>query len=366
LMTRGEGDVTNYRSGAAAAILAVAVVFGGGCSAKETKNEVVATVNGEDVKAVELREFLGSRGGVVAMTNLPVEKKKEGLDRLVAGMLLAQDARATGLDNTDAFRSALSGNERGVWINALLRKEIASKVKVKDSELKGEAEKMRAADNSLSANDAAARAGQAIVEREVRMVEEGLVEAAKKDTPATLDMEAIGKVGKDGKVGDGAVLATVGGEKITYGDVRRVLQSAAPGPHAAEGLLKNPAAVQRVVEREATGAALFAYAKKQGLDGSGWLKTVRREMERAVLINLIAGKVTAGDVSVTDKEIGDAYSEHGKMFMKDGRKIPLALVKDQLRAYLENVKRRKALGEYVEALRKKAKITVNESVLPNV
>ncbi|HYN74391.1 MAG TPA: hypothetical protein VER06_00215 [Candidatus Methanoperedens sp.] len=365
-MTRGEANVRNNRFGAAAAILAVAVAFGGGCSTKDAKNETVATVNGDDVKFVELREFLGSRGGVVAVTNLPMEKKKEGLDRLVAGRLLAQDARAKGLDNTDAFRTALSGNEKGVWINALLRKEIASKVKIKDSDLKDEAKKMRGADNNLSESDAATKAGQAIAEREIRKIEEELLAAAKKDTPAAVDMESIGKIGKGGKVSDDAALATVGGEKITYGQVRKVLQAAAPGPHGAEGLLTNPIAIQRVIDREATGVALYAYAKKQGLDGSEWMKSVRGEMERAVLINLLAEKVAVKDVSITDKEIEDAYAEHGQMFVRDGKKIPLAQVKDQLRAFLENAKRRKALDEYVESLRKKAKITINESVLPKV
>lgn len=356
----------NFRYGAAAAILVVAVAFGGGCSTKEAKNETVATVNGDDVKVVELREFLGSRGGLVAVTNLPAEKKKEGLDRLVAGRLLAQDARAKGLDNTDAFRTALSGNDKGVWINALLRKEIASKAKIKDSDLKDEAKKMRGADNNLSESDAATRAGQAIAEREVRKIEEELIAAAKKDTPAAIDMEAIAKIGKGGNVADNAVLATVGGEKVTYGQVREVLQSAAPGPHGAEGLLKNPVAIQRVVDREAMGVALLAYAKKQGLEGTEGLKSVRGEMERAVLINLLAEKVAAKDVSVTDKEIQGAYAENGQMFVRDGKKIPLAQVKDQLRAFLENAKRRKALDEYVESLKKKAKITINESVLAKV
>jgi len=363
---RGEGPVGNFRFGAAVAILAVVVAFGGGCSTKDVKNETVATVNGDDVKVLELREYLGSPGGVVAVTNLPVEKKKEGLDRLVAGRLLAQDARAKGLDNTDAFRTALSGNEKGVWINALLRKEIASKVKIKDSDLKDEAKKMRGADNNLSESDAATRAGQAIAEREVRKIEEELVAAAKKDTPVAIDMESIDKIGKGGNVADDAALATVGGEKITYGKVRKVLQSAAPGPHGAEGLLKNPVAIQRVIDREATGVALLAYAKKQELDGSEWMKSVRGEMERTVLINLLAEKVDVKDVSVTDKEIEGAYAEHPQMFVRDGKKIPLAQVKDQLRAFLENTKRRKALDGYIESLRIKAKITINEGVLPKV
>ena len=352
--------------GALSAVLAFAVVFGGGCSTKDMKNETVATVNGDDVKVVELREFLGSRGGVTPVTNLPVEKKKEGLDRIVAGRLLAQDARAKGLDNTDAFRTTLSGNEKGIWINALLRKEIASRIKIKDSELKEEAKKLRAADNNLSESDAATGAGQALTERELRKLEEELIAAAKKDAPAAVDMESIAKIGKGENTADGVALATVSGEKITYGQVRKVLQTAAPGPQGAEGLLKNPIAIRQVVDREAMGVALYAYAKKQGIDGSEWLKSVRGEMERVVLINLLAEKVVAKDVSVTDKEIEGAYAEHAQMFVRDGKKIPLAQVKDKLRGFLENAKRRKALDEYVEALRKKAKITINESILPKV
>ena len=54
------------------------------------------------------------------------------------------------------------------------------------------------------------------------------------------------------------------------------------------------------------------------------------------------------------------------MFIREGKKIPLAQVKDQLRAFLENTKRRKTLDEYVETLKKKAKITVNEAMLAKV
>lgn len=356
----------NYRYRIAAAFLAIAVAVFGGCSTKDVKTESVATVNGEEVRVGELREFLGSRGGVAPSTNIPVEKKKEALDRLVSGRLLAQDARAKGLDNTPEFRSILTGNEKGVWINALLRKEIASRVKIKESEIKDEAKKLRDADKNLSEADATARAGQGIAEREIRKVEEELVASAKKDSPSTTNMEAMQRIGKDRTLDDNAALATVGGEKITYGQVRKVLQGAAPGPHGAEELLKNPIAVQRVVDREAMGMALHNYAKKQGLDGSEWLKTTRSEMERAILINLLAEKVVSKNLSVTDKEIEGAYAEHGEMFIRNGKKIPLPQVKDQLRSYLENVKRSKSLEEYVVTLKNKAKIVVNESVLPKV
>ena len=54
----------------------------------------------------------------------------QSLDRLIAARLLAQDARAQGLDNTDEFRNARDGSEKTALITALLRKEIDSKAKV--------------------------------------------------------------------------------------------------------------------------------------------------------------------------------------------------------------------------------------------
>src|SRR3990170_1751264 len=78
LTTRGEVHVRNYRNGVTAAIVAIAVAFGGGCSTKDAKNETAATVNGEDVKIVELREFLGFRGGVVPLAGGAAGAQEEG------------------------------------------------------------------------------------------------------------------------------------------------------------------------------------------------------------------------------------------------------------------------------------------------
>ncbi|MBI5904164.1 MAG: hypothetical protein HZB86_01195 [Deltaproteobacteria bacterium] len=355
----------NVRETMFAALAIAAMVIAVGCSKKDVRDEAVASVNGEDVKVSELREFLGVRGGVAPAGSVPVEKKKEALDRLVAGRLLAQEARAMGLDNTEQFRGAASRNEQGVWINALVRKEIASKLKVADSDVEGEAKKMRSADNAITEADAKGRATQAVADRQLRKIEEELLEAARKEFPAAVDNEAIGRIGKGDAVRDDAVLATVGGEKVSYGDVKSLLAGMSPGTHGSQDLSRNPNAVAKVLEREAMGKSLYAYAKKQGLDGTEWLKSVRSDMERGVLINLLAERI-AKDVSVTDEEIRAAYAEHAQMLVRDGKKIPLAQVKDQLRGFLENAKRRKVLEERVEALRKKAKITVNEATLPKV
>jgi FKBP-type peptidyl-prolyl cis-trans isomerase (trigger factor) len=112
--------------------------------------------------------------------------------------------------------------------------------------------------------------------------------------------------------------------------------------------------------------ALAAYAKKQGVEGSEGYKSMRKEMERFVLRGLMADKVSAKNVEVTDKEVEAAYAEHSAEMVRDGKKIPLGMVKEYIRAALRSEKGEKIFDAYVTDLRKKAKITVNDAVLPKV
>jgi len=365
-MTRGEGNLRNDRFGAAAAILAVAVAFGG-CSTKGAKSEAVATVNGEEIHVKELREFLGAPGGMMSFPGIPVEKKKEALDRLVAGRLLAFDARAMGLDNTPEYRAVLLQNEQGVLLNALLRKELEEKLKVDEKELTAEIAKVKEANKGATDNEAGAMAGRAVSERQVRKIEEDLVAAARKEMKPEVDQAMLNRVLKGEAVGDNAVLATSGTEKLLLGEVRKILQAVAGGgPHERQDLTRNPAAMNSVVNREITGKALNAYAKSRNIEGTEACKTTRRDMERSILISLAAEKAVPMDLRITDKEIEATYKEHAEMFAREEKKIPLAQVKEQIREFLRNDRRRKALDSYVAGLKKKAKITVNEGLLSKV
>lgn len=349
-------------------LIAVAAAWGvAGCSKADLNKEIVATANGDEIKVVELREFLGVRGGAVPASDVPADKKKEALDRLIAGRLLAREARAKGLDNTDDFRNLVKQNEQGALITALFRKEIASSLKVSKEDLEAEAKKLKEADKSLSEDNAAVRAGRSASEAKMRKIEEDLIAAARKEVPATIDQGAIDRIGKGAKLEDRAVLGTAGGEKVSYGDVKALLRKmSGAAAHGGQDLSANPVAVGRMLEREITGRALAAYARKQGIEGSEWMKAVRLDMERSILIDLLADRQVLKGVEVTDKEIGDAYAEHGRMFVREGKKIPLSAVKEQIRGFLENEKRKKVLEAYIEELKKKSKITVKEEMLPKV
>lgn len=337
-----------------------------GCSKPDVRNETVASANGEEIKVGDLREFLGLRGGASAASEVPAEQKKEALDRLIAGRLLAQDARSKGLDNTDEFRELMKENEQGVLITALFRKELSSRLSVSTDDIREEATRMRAADNTLSAEMANMQAGRVASEKKTRKIEEELVAASRKEFPAAIDQAALERIGKGRTVEDTLVVATVAADNVTFGDIRRMLLVLAEDMHGGQDFSANSVAVQRVLEREVTGRALAAYARQQGIEGSEWMRNVRRELERTILIDLLARQEFAKGSEVTDREVRDAYAQHKEMFVQEGKSIPFAQVQDQLRGFLQNEKRRRIMESYVGELQKKAKITVNEEMLGKV
>jgi hypothetical protein len=339
---------------------------GAGCSKTDIRSETVASANGEDIKVQELREFLGLRGGATSASSVPVQKKKEALDRLIAGRLLAQDARSKGLDKTNEFRGLVKQNEQGVWITALFRKEVSSKLNVSGDEIKAEVKRMQTADNTLSGEMAEIQAGRSVSERKIRKIEQDLIAAARKEFPATIDEEMVGRIVKGEKVTEDAVLASAGEDEVRYGDVKKILRNISVGMHGGQDFSGNPVAIKQVLDREITGRALANYARKQGIEGSRWMKSVLQDMERSILIDLLARQEMAEGAKVTDDEIAEAYKEHPEMFVRNGKKIPLSQVKDELRGFLQNERRRKTIETYIEELKEKADIMVNEKVLVQV
>jgi len=343
-------------------------IFVAGCSSKDVRQETVATVNGDEIKGTELREFLGAPAGVFAVVEIPLERKKEALDQLVGVRLLAQEGRSRGIDNTSEYKEILQRNDQLVRIKALLRKEIESKLKVTNEEIKAEVAKVKEANQGISDADAAMRAVKSVSGSRVQKIQEDLIATAKKEMAATVDPKAVALIEEEENIPDNVVLASVGEEKIRYVDFKRILRDLSPGRELGRrDFSNNPALVGNILERELTMRALVAYAKKQGVDdASERYKSMRQEMERFILRGMVSDDVAAKNVEVTDKEIEAAYAEHSATMVRDGKKVPLAMVKEQIRAALRNGKGKKAIEAYIAEMRKKAKITVNDAVLPKV
>ena len=120
------------------------------------------------------------------------------------------------------------------------------------------------------------------------------------------------------------------------------------------------------MNRELTRTSLQTYTRKQGIVDSEWMNTVRREAERAVLVNMLTENVIMKKVAVTDREIQDAYARHSGMMVLDGKTVPLSEVKEQISGIVLAEKRKAATGKYVGQVRKKAKIRTYEKRLPKV
>jgi hypothetical protein len=327
---KGEKNVDRRRWKLRCLLLAAGIAGGmlaAGCSSGDVRQETIATVNGEPVQVGELRESLGVPAGAFAVPEIPGERKKEALDRLVAARLLAQEGRSLGLDRTPEFKETLDGNERRILIKALVREEIGEKLKVTDEEMKAVIAKVRKSKPGISDAEAAARAVEWVSSSRVRKIREELLAAAMKETAA--DPKAVPGAGKEEAASD---------------DVE-------------------PS------DRDLTMRALAAYAKKRGIDGSKGHNAMRQEMERSVLRAMVADNVVGKNVAVTGREIETEFARRTEWFTKRGRKLPAemaAQLKELSRVSLLQERRKAAVDAYLDALRRKAKITIRADILSKV
>lgn len=226
--------------------------------------------------------------------------------------------------------------------------------------------RLRQDDKNLSNENALARAEGAIWQREIRKLEQELVAAAREAALFKVDEETIARIGKGEKVEDNVVLGTAAAAAIRYGEVKVLLQQMSGGGHGGQDLGANPQALRSMVDRKLTGRALIAYARNRKVEDSEWMNAARRELERSILVDLFTGNEILKGVKVSEKEIGETYAKHSQMLVRDGKKIPLSEVKEDIRRIVMSEKRKKAMKEYVEKLKKKAKIKINDKLLQKV
>ncbi len=352
----------------AVAVAAASVLFSG-CTSDESINETVATVNGNRITVMEVREAIGIPGGLVSAPNFDKEQKKKIVEQIAETRILAQEARTQGLDNTKEFKDAVRAGEPGIVIKGLFRKELDARGKKAESEIETAAKGLMAKDNNLKPTDARLQAGQAVFGSKLSQVQTEVSEAARKAFPEKIDTAVIGRIGKGEKVADDTVVGQVGADKITYGEAKVLIEkgmAAGGGQHSGKDFSKDEKALTSVIGQELSNRSLLAYAKQQGGEKGRWLELDRSLLENSVLIGLLAEKVIFKDLVVSDKEIEATYNDHKEMFSKGGKVMPLAEVRSQIVSFLQDDKKRKAVEAFLAPLKAKAKIVITESLLPKI
>jgi hypothetical protein len=346
--------------------ITVAFLFFHGSAAAGVNEEAVAFVNGEKIRGLELRESMGLWGGAISASGITPEKKKEALERLIDGRLIEQAARSKKLDNTADFSKRVKEREEGLLIPVLFRMEIASKLKIDQEEIRAESARLRKDDKGLAKDKATGAATRTVWQREIRKLEQELVAAARDEASVKIDEEMIARIGKGEKIEDNAVLGTAATAAISFGEVKGLLRQMSGGMHGGQDLGANPQAIRSMVDRELTGRALLPCARNRKVEDTEWMKTARRELERSILVDLFTEKEILKAVKVTEEEIGDTYAKHSGMLVRDGKKIPLSEVKEDIRRIVLKENRNKAMKVYLDKQRKKSKIKINDKLLQKV
>jgi hypothetical protein len=347
-------------------VILVALLGLHGIAEAGVNEETVASVNGDKIRGLELRESLGLWGGAISASGIPMEKKKDALNRLIDGRLLEQSARSRNLDKTEDFSKRVKELEGGLWIPVLFRIEVAARVRIDSKEVRAESTRLQKADKSLSRENALTRAKVSILDREMRKTEQEVISAARKDASVRIIEDAIQRIGKGERLEDNTVLGAMGALTLSYGEAISLLKPSQGSGHGSKELSVNPEAVRSVVDRELTGRALLAYARNRKVEDTEWMSAARRELERAILIDHLTEKEILKGIKVSEKEIGETYAKHSKMLVRDGKTIPLSEVKEEIRRTVQGEKRNKAMKEYLEKRKKKAKIKIDEKLLQRI
>jgi hypothetical protein len=350
----------------AVAVVAASVMFTG-CTSEDSINETVATVNGNRITVMEVREAIGIPGGLVAVPMLEKEQKRKIIEQIAETRILAQEARARGIDNSAEFKDAIKAGEAGIIVKGLFRKELDVKAKKAESEIDAAAKTLMAKDNNLKPIEARLQAGQAVFGSKISQVQAEVTAAARKAFPEKIDAAMVAAIAKGEPITDNAVVGQAGNEKMTYGEAKELIGKAMQGgKHSGKDFTRDEKALTSVILQDLQNKSMVAYARQQGSEKGRWFELDRSLLENSVLIGMLAEKVIFKDISVSDKEIEATYNEHKEMFNKGGKVLALAEVRGQIVSFLQDDKRRKAVEAFLAPLKAKAKVVITDSMLPKI
>lgn len=155
------------------------------------------------------------------------------------------------------------------------------------------------------------------------------------------------------------VLATVNGYEITQSAVDNIIKSLPAGVVND----KNSAQIREsVLNSLISERVLLDEANKLNLEKDPQVVQELKTQKDNILINaLLQKKFGNQNFAPTEKEITDFYNQN-KSKLKDskGQIQPLSKIKPEIVQYLTNLKKKQALDNYIEELKKQDKVIINK------
>lgn len=158
------------------------------------------------------------------------------------------------------------------------------------------------------------------------------------------------------------VLAEVNGASITVSDFNRLCSSSPD--YYRDFIRENKMAfLEDLINRE----LLFQEAKRKKIDRLERIRQKLQDKKKDILVEALTKEEILKGIKVSTDEVRSYYEEHKEEFVLSGTIPPQEESFDEVRERVRNLlaksKEIEAFGNYLEQLRKKAKIKINEELL---
>jgi len=155
------------------------------------------------------------------------------------------------------------------------------------------------------------------------------------------------------------VVAQINKYKMTIDDLRYELKNA---PYDETASLKTRGGRKRYLDGLIDKEVLLQEAQRQGIDREkDFMKSIENYWEQALLRMLLErkSKEVSSLIHVYDNEIEEYYKSSGE-------DLPLVKVKNEIRGIIKQKKETEAMGAWIDELKKRSYIKVDEEVLESL
>lgn len=307
---------------------------------------VIAKVGGEEITYGELATMMNSSAVVgVAVPALGTAERQRAsivlLDKVISANLLYLDALRQGADKDSEYQRDLAQFENGILASLYRRSVLLPKVEpsAEDVEAAFKASAPPGAqpteDDRLAIASALRRDKLAkLKETERALIREGLAVSV---VPEALDPQG------DALRSDSDPVATLGEDRITWGEAKGVLQGASRRSAASGGILDARKEREAMLDTLIDSRAMALKARAAGLDRDPMFRARLKEFRKTSLINHYREQVLHRLVP-SQGEI-EAYFEKNQDAIRvpEERKIQMVVLKTKEEA--EGIKQRIESGE---------------------
>ena len=296
-------------------------------SARAQAKDVLAKVGDQSITYSEIEIMINS-SDLVGMTIPPVgtharnEARLLLLDKMISANLLYLDAQKNGLQNDPVYRGDIERFSKAILASLYMEKHGPGSIAVNDAEIKDFHKNKLAAGTPLTPDVRISIEARLRNDR-LKDQEAAFQKQLRRGIKVEVDAARLDPKG-DATRADNEVVARIGDETISWGDVEKSL----PGPATSGVMTARADAMNRIIDDRIAADK----AKAERLDRDPLYLARMNEYRKVHLISLYKAKLLP-QMEPTEREVKDYYEENkDKIRIPESRKIQMVIVKTKAEA----------------------------------